>query len=299
MSKTRLFLLFLSSVCGAQAWAAACCGGGFAAPALILGDDQAQFSAAYGYSQVIDDVGSDSLWHKRDTRETSETYKIEGAHIFKDRWQAGVSIPAVRRARAAENSMGLGDISGTLGYEYLPDWDYNPWRPKGLGFFQLTAPTGRSVNETDTIYQLDARGRGFWAVGVGTVLSKIYGKWDVFADFDVHRSFNKKYSNSQFDGSLKPGFGGNLGGGAGYNLAKWRFGGALAWTYEDPIATSGSIESRGSAQRYATANVSATYLLPEEWSATLTYVDQTLFGSPATTSLGRGAMLVAQKRWPR
>src|SRR4051794_20407038 len=97
-SKTKLFCLFLFSAGPAQALAAACCGGGFAAPALIVGDDRAQFSATYGYSQVIDDIGTDSLWRKRESLESSETYKIEAAHIFAEQWQAGVSLPAVRRA---------------------------------------------------------------------------------------------------------------------------------------------------------------------------------------------------------
>ncbi|MGZ3723869.1 MAG: serine protease spb1 [Bdellovibrionales bacterium] len=295
-SKTKLFFpLLFSFLCGSRAFAAACCGGGFAAPALIVGDDKAQVTGSYGYSKIIDDVGSDSLWRQRDSLETSETYKIEGAHIFADRWQAGVSVPAVRRARGGDSSLGLGDIAATLGYEYLPDWDYNPWRPKGLGFFQLTAPTGRSVNESET-NQLDSRGRGFWAIGLGTVLTKTIDKWDVFANFDVHRSFAKKFSNTQFTGTLKPGYGGNLGGGAGYNVWDFRFGGALTWTYEDGIEATGSIQSRGSAQRYATATLSLSYMFPREWSATLTYADQTLFGSPSNTSLGRGATIFLQKR---
>lgn len=299
MSKTKPLWLFLFSLWSARALAAACCGGGFAAPALIVGDDKAQFTASYGYSEILADVGGDSLWRKRDSYESSQTYKIEGAHIFADRWQLGASVPAVRRMRAGDSAFGLGDVAGTLGYEYLPDWDYNPWRPKGLGFLQITAPTGRSAEEANTIYQLDARGRGFWAIGLGTVVTKTIAKWDVFANIDAHRSFDKSYSNSQFKGTLKPGYGGNLGFGGGYNVLEWRFGGALTWSYEDPIQTSGSLNSRGSAQRYATANLSVSYLLPDDCSATFTYVDQTLFGTPANTSLGRGAMVLFQKRWLR
>ena len=299
ISKLFFLTLFLLPFLGSRALAAACCGGGFAAPALIVGDDKGQFAASYAYSQIEDDVGADSLWRKRDSTEVSETYKFEAARIFWDRWQVGLSAPVVRRSRADDASTGLGDVAGTLGYEYLPDWDYNPWKPRGVGYLQVTLPTGRSPDESDDSFQLDSRGRGFFALGAGTILTKIIHKWDVYANLEAHRSFNKAYSNSQSVGTLKPGWGGELGIGGGYNLAKFRFGTSLTWTYEDPIAVEGSIDSPGSVQRYATGTLAASYLFKNEWTATLTYADQTLFGNPVNTSLGRGAILLLQKRWLR
>ncbi len=300
--KTKLSYLLLSSLIFTalpKVFGASCCGGGFAAPSLIVGDDKAQVTTSYAYSYVTAEVGTDSLWHKRDSFETSETFKIEAAHIFQDRWQAGLSIPIIRRSLAEESSSGLGDVSSSIGYEYLPDWDYNPWRPRGLGFLQLTLPTGKSINESDATYQLDSRGRGFWAVGIGTILTKVIGKWDFFSSLDIHRSFNKSYSHSESQGTLKPGYGGNFGLGGGYNLASLRFGGGLTWTHEEPVDVVGTTTSSGSAQRYATATFSASYLFKSELATTLTYSDQTLFGNPTNTSLGRGAMVFIQKRWLR
>lgn len=299
MSKIRLSFLLLFSAIAQPALGAACCGGGVSVPSLITGDERAQLNASYGYSRVTDDVGSDSYWRRRESRESSETLKINGSHIFNDRWQSGVSLPLVRRIRNGHQSSGLGDVAGMLGYEYLPDWDYNPWRPRGHGFFQITAPTGRSVQEADSDYQLDARGRGFWALGVGTVLSKSWGRWDLFTDFDLHRSFSKRFSNAQTSGRLNPGYGGNFGVSGGYNYSQMRFGGGLSWFYEDPIDVTGTINSNGSPQRYTSAMLSVSYLLPQEWTATLNYSDQTWFGSPSNTSLTWAATLVLQKRWLR
>lgn len=293
------FLILTSILWSAPAFAAACCGGGFAAPSLIAGDDAAQITASYGYARVTDDVGLDSLWRRRDGRESTVTYKLEGAHVFADRWQAGLSLPLVSRARAGASEFGLGDIAATLGYEVLPDWDYNPWRPRGLAFLQVTAPTGRAVNESTAIYQLDSRGRGFWALGAGALLTKSYGAWDVFASADAHRSFAKEFANAQAFGRLRPGWGGTAGGGGGYNFSQLRLGAALLWTYEDPVDVDGSPSSRGAAQRFATATASVSYLASLEWTATLSYADQTQFGAPFNTSVGRGALLMLQRRWQR
>ncbi|MGZ3704283.1 MAG: hypothetical protein ACXVC4_21005, partial [Bdellovibrionota bacterium] len=208
-------------------------------------------------------------------------------------------LPLVQRSRAGANSFGLGDISGTLGYEILPDWDYSAWRPKGISFLQLTAPTGRAVNESTAAYQLDSRGRGFWALGAGTLFTKTAGDIDFFTTVDAHRSFAKDFQNAQVSGRLSPGWGGNAGAGIGYNWAKVRVGGSLTYTYEDPVNVSGAVSSSGVPQRFATAALSASYLASSDWAATLTYADQTRFGSPLNTSLGRAATLQLQRRWQR
>ncbi len=278
--------------------AAACCGGGFAAPSIIAGDDKAQISTSVSYTQVaIDNVDSNGIWRKWDDHQEVQTYRIEGAHLISDRWQAGLAIPVIQRSRLGQTQSGLGDIATSVAYEYLPDWDYNLYRPKGIGFLQLTLPTGKSRTESDT--GLESRGNGFWALGAGTLLTKAIGVFDIFSSLEVHKSFAKTFSNSQTTGTLNPGWGGNFGLGGGYNFKSWRAGTSLTWTYEDPIAISGSSPSSGSAERYATASLSLSYLANDDWSGSLTYSDQTIIGSPVNTSLGRTVALQVQKRWAR
>jgi hypothetical protein len=288
---------------GAQtSFGAACCGGGFAAPSIIAGDDKAQLTSSYSTTEVIvDNVDSQGIWRKSDIHQKVQTFRIEGAHIFEDRWQAGFAMPIIQRSRQSENYSGLGDVALSLGYEYLPDWNYSPYRPKGIGFLQLTLPTGKSKADSD-VGGLDSRGNGFWAIGVGTLLTKALGRWDVFSSLEIHRSFEKDVNNSNFDGTLKPGYGGNLGAGFGYNLKDYRLGSGITWTYEDPVNSTSNVlgsTQNGAVERYATAVASVSYLASDEWSGTMSYSDQTLFGSPVNTSLGRGIALQVQRRWGR
>lgn len=297
--KLSSILLFSVLLLHPRAWGAACCGGGFAAPSIIAGDDKAQITTSYAYSDVVvDNVDANGVWRKWDVHQQVQTFRMEGAHLISDRWQAGGTIPVVQRSRLDQNYSGLGDVSGSVAYEYLPDWDYNLYRPKGIGFFQLTLPTGKSRAESD-IGGLDSRGNGFWAIGAGTLLTKAIGRWDLFSNLEIHRSFDKQFSNSQMSGKLKPGFGANFGCGGGYNLAVWRFGGSIIWSYEDPIDIQGATKIDGSVERYATASLSASYLASDIWAGTVTYSDQTLFGSPVNTSLGRTVAIQLQRRWGR
>lgn len=287
-------------LCSGNALAAACCGGGFAAPSIIAGDDKAQVSVSLSNTEVsVDNVDSQGIWRKWDDHQKVQTLRIEGAHIFSDLWQMGFALPVIQRTKQDQTYSGFGDISASVGYEYLPDWNYSPYRPKGIGYLQITLPTGKSRADSE-VGGLDSRGNGFWALGVGTLLTKTFGHYDAFTSVEIHKSFEKHVENSSLNGSLRPGFGGNLGLGIGYNLKDYRIGSGVTWTYEDPVDIETSQQViEGSIERYATAVASLSYLANDDWSGTMTYSDQTLFGNPVNTSLGRGLALQVQRRWGR
>ncbi len=280
--------------------AAACCGGGFAMPSLITGDDKAQLTTSYSYSRIDTDVFGNGIWQKRTAEDVSHIYKIEAAHVFLDRFQAGFSLPVQTRQKdgaAGGTSTGLGDVAGQLGYEYLPDWNYNPWRPRGIGFISLTLPTGKSIYES--VDGLDSRGRGFFSLGIGTALTKTWTSWDASASFELHKSFDKVVSNSQMIGNIQPGIGTSVTFGAGFSVKDLRLGGALAWTYEDAIQVDSAISSKGDEQRFATGTLSASYLFADTWAGTFSYSDQTIFGDPSNTTLAKAFAVSIQKRWAR
>lgn len=67
---------------------------------------------------------------------------------------------------------------------------------------QLTLPTGKSRADSE-VGGLDSRGNGFWALGLGTLLTTTWAKFDSFASFEMHRFFGKEVSTSQFSGKLQ------------------------------------------------------------------------------------------------
>lgn len=280
-------------------WSAACCGGGLAAPSIISGDDRAQFSSSFSFTEIlIDNVDARGIWRSWDEHQKIQSLRIDAAHLISDRWQVGMSLPIVQKTQLNTKRSGLGDLALTIAYEILPDWDYNPIRPKGIAYSQLTLPTGQSRFESE-VGGLDSYGTGFLAFGIGSLLTKTVGDWDFYSQFEVHRMLEKSIATSQMRGKLQPGYGGNFSLAAGYNLASWRFGATLGWTYEDPIQFQGSSKNEGSIERFATAGLSISYLTAEDWSGTFSVSDQTLFGSPINTSLGRTASVQVQKRWRR
>lgn len=257
---------------------------------------------------VIASVDDEGIWREQENSPVTQTLKIEGACLISDRWQLGASVPLIRRSTslafaAREGSgekkfTGLGDVSTTLAYEILPEWEYNPWRPKGTAFLQLSYPTGKP-RAASTVGGSDSRGNGFWSTGAGIYLSKLWGNLDVFTTFETHRSFAREIFTSQLAARLVPGLGGSAGFGAGIHLNDWRLGTSINFTYEDPVKIEGSITAQQGAERFATGVLALTRTIQEQWSATISYSDQTLFGSPRNTSLGRSGSIQVQRRWAR
>ena len=294
-----LFLLLFNLAVIQNCYSAACCGGGLASTFLITGDNKAQINSSYSYNKIDVDIDEFGYWRERKFSESLETFRFEGAHIFFDRFQGGLSIPLIRRTRGSETSTGLGDLSATAGYEYLTNWSYHPWRPKGFGYLNLIVPTGVFLEEASDAYLLDTRGRGFWTVGAGTLLTKTFGNFDFFTDLGIHRSFNRDFQNNQTQGTLIPGWGGNFAIGSGINFSSLRLGINISWIYEDPVSVEGQINSLGYKKRFTSVDFPITYFFSDEWLGVIRYTDRGLIGNPVNTSLDKALTLQVQRNWPR
>lgn len=268
-------------------------------PSLIVGDVRSILTASVSTVSIDKEVRTDGLWHRRENPEYSQTMKFDAATIVAEDYQAGISIPFQKRERHFESAQGLGDISAHAGYEYWNDWEYHPIRPRGLAYLQIVAPTGPSAQELDTGYLLEARGRGFWALGLGTLLTKVVGRWDLYSHFQIHRSLDKEATISGSRVHITPGWGGFVEAGAGYNWSEWRVGAALRGLEEAPVGITGELQASGAVQRDTTAVLSASYLYDNAWTTTVSYTDQTWFGNPTFTTLGRGIAITLQRRWMR
>lgn len=293
----RLLFTFSLLVSVQQAEAAACCGGSSAIPSLITGDDKAQLTSAFSQSSLLANVDSSGNWKHITTKDETSVFRLDGAFLVSDFWQMGMGIPMTSRHLGNESSnWSLGDISLSLGYEILPDWDYSVWRPHGLGFIQLTAPSGKSVYDENPDNGLNISGKGFWNFSAGAYFSKVFGSFDASVTPEFHRSMSRKDPDQN---SIVPGWGRSLSLAGGWNKKDLRLGLGLSILHEDAIRTDGAFVSAGSEQNLWTGLVSASYLWTPELSSTLSYTNQTLFGQPTNSSLGQSVSVSLQQRWPR
>jgi len=276
-------------------------------PSLISGDDRSQITATFSSANVVAEspVGGGIIYRSPSDNELAQTIRLDAATLLADRWQAGFTIPIVRRSRSRGanqvNAAGLGDVALSLSYEALPDWSYSAWRPKGILFLTGTLPTGGSIYDSTQLYRIDSRGRGFFGLGLGTLLLKSWGNWDASLMLEGHRAFSKSITNELGTLGLNPGWGGSAMLSAG--VSPWggdfRLGGAVTASVEEAVATDGILSARGEPMSLWTTSAQLSYMASSELSLSLIYSDQTLIRASDNASLSRGVAFLIQKRWER
>ena len=296
-------LLFFFTICVAslEAWSAACCGGNFASPALISGDEKHTLTMAWSESQIAS--YADRHGQVLTQNGISErSLQLSGATILSDRWQLGALTSIKQQTRTDQDvqSTAMGDSSLLLGYEALPEWTYNPYLPHGFAYMQLTAPTGVSTYESSKTANVDVTGSGFWTFGTGLLLTKNWLPWDAQLQLEVHQGLPRSFNNTTYGHMrAKPQPGGSTFISGGYNLDDFRFGMGLRYTEDGPVNINGTSNSASQAKRWSSLILSANYLMAQEWALALTYSDDTLFGSPSNALLSKAVIFSLQRRWAR
>ncbi len=251
-------------------------------------------------AEVTDEALVNGQWLRRSDDNKSQTLKLESAVLLADRWQTGVSLPLINK-EAANNptESGVGDISLYLGHETFRELTYSKWKPRGVTFLQLTVPTGPSIYDSNRPTEI--RGRGFYSLGGGLALTKVWRVWDMNFSAETHYSFARSAAGAAFNGKAEvtPGWGASQTAGLGWNKKDLRLGTSLGFHYEAPIEISGSMTSQGQQQKAFVLAFSGSYMLNTESAFTFGYNDQTLIGNPVNASLSKTFTLSYQHRWPR
>lgn len=302
-----LVFIFCTSLMIDFSMAASCCGGGGGGVSLITGDFRSQMSITAGYSSVIGDVTDqgDAVFRHPKNQEYSQDLKLDYSYLISPFVQAGASIPFTKRTRKigeqSEDSFGLGDVSAQIGYEYLPELTYSEWKPRGIGYFKVTLPTSPSIYNFDNKLATDARGRGFYTFGIGSLFLKQKGRFDFSLNTEVHQGLTRTFNNYGQSTKITPSLGGSALVGFGFSpktSSPWRLGFQLGPIYEGQKEMKTKVSSASTPYQLVwDSSVSLSYLVETALSLNLTYSDQTLFGPAHNTTLSRSVNASFQKRW--
>lgn len=302
-----LFILIglITFMASNKSYAAACCGGSSQVPTLITTDDRSQIISTFSQAEiVVDNVDGDGFWYKSKNNQKINTFKIDYTYVWDNDLQAGLSIPVVNRSYMGETSSGLADMQTTVGYEFLPEREYNIWKPKGFVYSALILPTGKSKYESE-IGGLDSRGRGLWGVSVGLVFVKVFKNFDFVQSSEVHHYLNStKSKNNGATVDISHSLGAVLQAGMGYNWDKSRIGFGLTHSYEGPFKTHyKTIQTEsyhdGAIENVTSLNLGYSYMMTDLSGVTVSYSNQTWLGTPRNTSLSSTVSVQLNKRWLR
>lgn len=284
------------------AFAGACCGGSASATGLILGDEKTLVGLDFDTKWIATDVSAEGIWRSRSETELHRTLRLQYTSLLSDRWQFGMQPNFVSRTRSGESESLMGDTTGFFGYEALTDWDYHPYRPRGTAYLAVSIPTGRSVYKSSSRNLLDSSGKGYATIGTGVVLNKVLANWTILFANEIHHGIPSS--------TLTPSWGYNASFSLSYELRSFSTGSSvqvsLGHTYQNAfhIRQTEALEDI-TALQVTTFSTGASYSMVNDLTGDdpvifqLTYSDQSLFGQPLNTPLGKSLILGVRKPFLR
>ena len=313
-----LALITASAALPRPSFAGACCGGGLTSASLITGDERARFGLSIASRAVVADALSSGSLSPRTDESPSETQNIaalEGSMILADRFQLGLRLEGSSQsftfsgdADTPAPSMGWGDIRFNTAYEFLPEWTYSPWKPRGYLWAGMLLPTGRSIHET--LNPSEAMGEGFLTPSLGVLFIKRWQQWDATASLELRQALGRTFeqdlgggfvSSSAFGNQL--GWNGLLALGYSPGAGRLRLGARIEpqWRAERSVEVDG-IASQTVARRITALGADITWMLPGTTQLTAAFTDQTalgLSGLASNAALSRTLALLISHRLDR
>jgi|GEM_PF-1138289 len=280
--------------------AGACCGGGLTSASLITGDEQARFGLSVAARTVVADALSSGALSPRSTGSISESQTLaalEGSLILADRFQIGARLEGSAQTLAIPGeesstppAVGLGDIRLNSAFEFLPEWSYSSWKPRGYIWAGVLLPTGRSIHET--LDPAEALGEGFLTPSAGVLFVKRWQQWDATASVELRSSLGRSFEQdlgagfvSRSDFGPQFGWNGLLALGYSPGAGKLRLGARLEpqWRGERTVDVDG-IGSQTASRRITALGADITWMLPGTTAITAAFTDQSAFGLSGLSS---------------
>lgn len=267
--------------------AASCCGGGSSMPGPMTGDHMAQINTGLSHSALTHSVDDKGEFRKlsNDKIEITESFNISIHYLLSDLWQIRFGAPfkknTLQNKVVHETSQGIGDIKTSLMYEFLPEYFYHPFKPRGFIFFEQSFNNSKSIYEAEKPYLTDAMGSGFYTSSLGLYFFKSVESWDISVSGEYHFSRPERFennSNNKF--KVEPGDGYSLAISCGYSpifKPDLHFGVSLSYLRENASYIFGDVVSRTLAKTIYESSLSIGHLF-NSVSYSLVFSDQSFLG---------------------
>jgi hypothetical protein len=282
------------------AFGAACCTGAVVMPTLITNYGRGQVTVRTSGGRTIGRSRADgsAQFYREGNDESTSTTELSSAYALSDRWQLHGAIPANYRHRridsTAESHWGLGDVTAGLSFEALEEWDNHPLKPRAWLFFDVTAPTGRSIYDAPSPLATTSHGRGAWSGTIGTFILKVWSRWDAAFVAQHVRSLAASHTVNGLNKSVQFGPITALTAVGGYNMGPYRLGLTLGPTWEQATIID---NSRGGDKLWWSIGAQASRTMGPHWMISLSYNDQTVIGPTYNATLSRSAAVTIAYRY--
>ena len=228
-NRSLVILLFIAlfSLDAGPLMAAACCGGSSVAPLIMSKEAQSIVSFSMVKDSITHNASSSGEVQKKSSEFNTiiDQLNISGIYSLTPFIQIAGLVTYLNKysqtTNFSESSSGIKNATLQMNYEFMPEYFYSLWRPRGFVFLNLTLPVGKSIYESSKAYQTDALSSGQYSSNFGVLFKKNWSEWDFSFATSIAHYFSRNFKqnseiinvggNQQISCNLEAGFSPNSG----------------------------------------------------------------------------------------
>jgi len=290
-----LYAFFIATLSSTVAAASSCCGqSGGSFPVSYL--NQKWFlNFGLSESEVLGRVRGKSrqfVTFSDDKELLKNSFSFELVFSPKSRHQVFLKNTLFRNSYESavlnQQKTDLSDLVLGYTFEAFPEYSYSNWKPVVYLSAFLNLPTGRSVHDPEGLAEgIDVTGYDQWGLGAGVTLRKVWFPFRAIFQMKSLALFADNLSDVRLSSFWEHALSLTL----GYSLTNFydlNIVSGLSWQgLQGRIVDSVQTED----SEFVSMNISLIKPLSDTLALSLSYVDQTLLGTPENTLLNRAASI--------
>jgi hypothetical protein len=290
MIKIFFSLLFFQNI-----YAASCCGGGSSSSMIITSDNRRELSL--GISKRTDigqtDQNGWSIFNNSQIIDSKTSFNLQYGEQISENIQLGVKTSIVeknvQKSGKHENNQGLTDLEIQSSFEYLPEYTYHPYKPRGFIYSKFSIPLSKSIYDSKSSILTDARGTGMYALSFGHFLIKKLDLTTLKLSFEITRTLSRNFSNFKVYGFNRYNI--PIGLAYAFNQSDFSIGFTNTFAYTEKKKFKGNNLSNSHFERFWDTNIFLNYSPDRNSIYGLSYSDSTIFGESINSPLYRSVAL--------
>ena len=287
----KTILILISLLTSLNAMASSCCGGGSSSSMIITGDNQNEYSLSLSQKNDLGTTDSQgySTLNNQSVLDQQSAYSFQFQHLFTERLQGGIKTSfiekQIRKQNRFENESGLGDIELQGSFEFLPEFTYSAYKPRGFVYLKGSIPNSHSLYNSNSAIFSDVRGSGLYTLSVGSFFIKHLSNWSLKAGTEAQHFFGKKFSGVNLDSYQKY----YLPLGVAYSNQNWpvTLGVNSTFNYQTAKKLTGLVNSKSNVEYFWELGTFVNWTINREETLGLSISDSSLVGKNINSSLYR------------
>lgn len=295
----KYFIIYILIIFSLKVNASSCCGGGSSSSMIITSDNQKEFSFGIAHRSDIGQTNNSaqSTFNNDQIVDQKQTLSLSAGFLLKDYWQlalkTGIAKKTVHKSGLKETNQGLTEVEAQGTYEYLPEYNYHPYKPRGFIFVKVSIPTSKSIYDSESRILSDVRGSGLYSLTLGNFLFKKTNDFTFKLGLDLTHTFGGNFKSIQLKNYQK--FSIPLGISYVVPNSDFSVGATETFNYTLPKTTvalsSNGQNSKSSQEYYWDLNFFVNYSKERDSIWSISYSDSSIIGKSVNSPLYRSIAL--------